>query len=153
MVERLDIGCGGGDSQCTLRRRVDAVGNGNESCKKDPKETTLAYCCNRVFNSLYIRCTLMPWLPQSHKLLLYSYAAAFLVISYLVHASYRQDQRISGSWGCEMSWMTPSYIPIQLNPGGYSLYLYREQGWDTDEHVSRPRFAGLTSHSSGLVTP
>lgn len=45
---------------------------------------------------------------------------------------------MSGAWGCEMSWMTPSYIRIQdpIGPSSrYSLYLYREQGWDIDEQV------------------
>lgn len=61
------------------------------------------------------------------------YAIASLAISCCLYTSFRYDQRHSGTWGCEMSWMTPSYRLIQ--EGRYSLYLYREQGWDLDEEV------------------
>lgn len=38
----------------------------------------------------------------------------------------------STPWGCEMSWMTPSYslVPVEQS-SRYRLYLYREQGWDS----------------------
>ncbi|KAK4687334.1 GPI inositol-deacylase, partial [Tremellales sp. Uapishka_1] len=64
------------------------------------------------------------------------------VVSLAVFCSFRQDQQISGTYGCEMSWMTPSYTRIQkgeLHKTKYALYLYREQGWDTlDEPSGHP---------------
>jgi glycosylphosphatidylinositol deacylase len=49
---------------------------------------------------------------------------------------YAIDYSQGGQWGCEMSWMTPSYIPIETpySPvSRYKLYLYREIGWDGDD--------------------
>ena len=47
--------------------------------------------------------------------------------TYLGHVASRDS---IGSWGCEMSWMTPSYSLVPTAPSRYRLYLYREQGWD-----------------------
>ena len=61
-----------------------------------------------------------------------------LVVAWFVYGSYVHDLAQSGSWGCEMSWMTPSYIPIPWPEGPsskYRIYLYREQGWDVEEQV------------------
>jgi glycosylphosphatidylinositol deacylase len=57
----------------------------------------------------------------------------------LLHKAFTDDQRVSGTWGCEMSWMTPSYSRVDwpVSPSSkYTLYLYREQGWDDAVEVS-----------------
>lgn len=65
------------------------------------------------------------------------------LLSGLLYHSYVEDQRLLGAWGCEMSWMTPSYIPLAWSDAPslkYRTYLYREQGWDLDVTVSiQPR--------------
>ena len=74
----------------------------------------------------------MTWLTKS--------LVGFTIVSTLmVYVAFVRDQADSGRWGCEMSWMLPSYIPIAWpdNPSKkYSLYLYREQEWDTISEVS-----------------
>ncbi|WVQ75443.1 hypothetical protein IAR50_005068 [Cryptococcus sp. DSM 104548] len=59
-----------------------------------------------------------------------------LVISWAAFSVYREDVRVSGSWGCEMSWMSPSYVPLHWpklrTPQRYGLYRYLEQRIDTD---------------------
>ena len=58
-----------------------------------------------------------------------------VVIALVTYQQYTLDQKESGSWGCEMSWMTPSYRPIETPDGPiprYKLWLYREAGWDDD---------------------
>ena len=62
-----------------------------------------------------------------------------LGFTWLVYDVYQRDQAQSGAWGCEMSWMNPSYLKIPWGNSPvpkYSLYLYREQGWDYDTKVS-----------------
>jgi glycosylphosphatidylinositol deacylase len=69
----------------------------------------------------------------------YTFIIFYAILTWLVYRSYVQDQMHSGSWGCEMSWMTPSYIRLawpEAPSKKYSIYLYREQGWDTEERVS-----------------
>jgi glycosylphosphatidylinositol deacylase len=60
-------------------------------------------------------------------------------LTFLIYQCFLEDQRQSGSYGCEMSYMWPTYHPVDWpdNPSKkYSLYLYREQGWDGDDRVS-----------------
>ncbi|KAK8843412.1 hypothetical protein IAR55_007069 [Kwoniella newhampshirensis] len=62
-----------------------------------------------------------------------------LALSWITYRCYREDIRLSGAWGCEMSWMMPSYTPVEWldKPSRrYSLYLYREQGWDFENTVN-----------------
>ena len=68
-------------------------------------------------------------------------ATLTVVLSCVVYRAYRSDQARSGSWGCEMSWMTPSYVRIPWMDAPsvkYDIYLYREQGWDLEGRVSPP---------------
>jgi len=56
-----------------------------------------------------------------------------LACTWLWYHSYALDCDQGGQWGCEMSWMTPSYVPIDLPDSPvprYNLHLYRENGWD-----------------------
>lgn len=60
---------------------------------------------------------------------------------------YKVDSAQTAGWGCEMSWMTPSYLLIEMPESPvprYSLFLYRESGWDIHEEVSRPKSSLLT---------
>ena len=60
-------------------------------------------------------------------------------LTFMIYQCFLGDQRQSGSYGCEMSYMWPTYHPVDWpdNPSKkYSLYLYREQGWDRDDRVS-----------------
>lgn len=71
-----------------------------------------------------------------------------LLFAWVLWASFEDDQRTSGQWGCEMSWMTPSYRLIEWADAPirrYKLYLYREQGWDPDSEVSTTSMRELTS--------
>ena len=59
--------------------------------------------------------------------------------TWLIFDTYVQDRAQSGSWGCEMSWMTPSYQQVEVLGSPvprYGLYMYRERGWDTSVKVS-----------------
>ena len=59
-----------------------------------------------------------------------------LAITAITYHQFKLDQRDSGSWGCEMSWMTPTYRSIDTSDGPmprYKLWLYREAGWDDDQ--------------------
>lgn len=67
----------------------------------------------------------------------------FCVLAFLfscaIYQSFRADLKKSGSWGCEMSWMSPSYRRLEWTEfisTKYALYLYREQGWDSEDTVS-----------------
>jgi hypothetical protein len=63
-----------------------------------------------------------------------------LGLTALIYRCFLQDQQQSGSYGCEMSYMWPTYHQVDWpdNPSAkYSLYLYREQGWDRDDRVSQ----------------
>nr|ODO03970.1 hypothetical protein L204_00311 [Cryptococcus depauperatus CBS 7855] len=67
------------------------------------------------------------------------YALLTIAASWLVYHSYEIDQTLSGSWGCEMSWMSPSYKQLEWSEkqsDPYNLYLYREQGLDIESHLS-----------------
>ncbi|OCF72438.1 hypothetical protein I204_06817 [Kwoniella mangroviensis CBS 8886] len=58
---------------------------------------------------------------------------------WIVYHFYQKDLQESGSWGCEMSWMSPSYklVEWQDNPiPRYQVYLYREQGLETESSVA-----------------
>lgn len=60
----------------------------------------------------------------------------FVVMTWGWYQLYALDQAQSGTWGCEMSWMTPSYVKIITGDSSfsrYALYLYREIGWDTEK--------------------
>lgn len=60
---------------------------------------------------------------------------------------YKVDSAQTAGWGCEMSWMTPSYLLIETPESPvprYRLYLYRESGWDIQEEVSRSQPSLLT---------
>ncbi|OCF31357.1 hypothetical protein I316_06962 [Kwoniella heveanensis BCC8398] len=62
-----------------------------------------------------------------------------LFLSWILYQAYTYDNAQSGAWGCEMSWMTPSYRMIDWkdNPvPRYTLHLYRELGWDNDGQVT-----------------
>jgi hypothetical protein len=83
-----------------------------------------------------------------------------LFASYLFYA-WTVTQRQAGSWGCEMSWMLPSYLPIQWEDKpnlNYDLYLYREQEWDRELTVRDTKGAlifsspqvGRSSSSQGM---
>jgi hypothetical protein len=59
---------------------------------------------------------------------------------YLVVQCFTEDQKQSGSYGCEMSYMWPTYRVVDWpdSPSNkYALYLYREQGWDRNDQVRR----------------
>ena len=62
-----------------------------------------------------------------------------LAATWTWYKAYSIDHAQGGAWGCEMSWMTPSYEKVPV-PGStiarYNLYLYREQGWDGHIQVS-----------------
>ncbi|KIR64172.1 GPI inositol-deacylase [Cryptococcus bacillisporus CA1873] len=67
----------------------------------------------------------------------------FCVLAFLfscaIYQSFRADLKQSGSWGCEMSWMSPSYSRLEWTEfisTKYALYLYREQGWDSEDTLS-----------------
>ncbi|WVQ89980.1 GPI inositol-deacylase [Cryptococcus gattii] len=67
----------------------------------------------------------------------------FCVLAFLfscaIYQSFRADLKQSGSWGCEMSWMSPSYRRLEWTEfisTKYALYLYREQGWDSEDTLS-----------------
>nr|XP_019009694.1 uncharacterized protein I206_05254 [Kwoniella pini CBS 10737]OCF48475.1 hypothetical protein I206_05254 [Kwoniella pini CBS 10737] len=71
----------------------------------------------------------------------FTYFSAFIsiAITILVYQCYQDDLSKSGAWGCEMSWMSPSYQRIQWkdDPGHrYRLFLYREQGLDIESQVT-----------------
>ncbi|WVQ93345.1 hypothetical protein IAU59_000413 [Kwoniella sp. CBS 9459] len=58
-----------------------------------------------------------------------------LLIPWVLYCAYTHDNAECGAWGCEMSWMTPSYQSIDWpdNPiPRYTLHLYREMGWEHD---------------------
>lgn len=70
---------------------------------------------------------------------LYVCAVAAVALLVTLARAFQQDQLRSGGWGCEMSWMTPAYVPVlweQPPSTKYRLYLYREQGWDLSDKVS-----------------
>lgn len=61
-------------------------------------------------------------------------SALWLVFTAIAFLTFSQDQKRSGSWGCEMSYMWPSYQRIEwqgATNSRYALYLYREAGWDS----------------------
>ncbi|ORY29176.1 PGAP1-like protein-domain-containing protein [Naematelia encephala] len=61
-----------------------------------------------------------------------------VIFSWVIYRCYVFDQAQSGGWGCEMSWMTPTYSKIDWDEppsSRYALWLYREQGWD--EHTAQ----------------
>lgn len=67
------------------------------------------------------------------------WAVLAVVLTGVVFYCFQEDQSESGTWGCEMSYMWPTYHQVECpdNPSGkYSLWLYREQGWDRDLRVS-----------------
>lgn len=62
--------------------------------------------------------------------------AVFAFMTWGWYHLYAVDQAQSGMWGCEMSWMMPSYVKIDTpdSPTSrYALYLYREVGWDAED--------------------
>ncbi|ODN74648.1 hypothetical protein, variant 1 [Cryptococcus amylolentus CBS 6039] len=65
-----------------------------------------------------------------------SFGCLAIALSWVAFSIYQEDVRVSGSWGCEMSWMSPSYAPLQWPQRPmrqrYGLYRYLEQGIDTD---------------------
>ncbi|WVF65699.1 hypothetical protein IAT40_000430 [Kwoniella sp. CBS 6097] len=66
-------------------------------------------------------------------------SAVALLVSWVLFQSYTNDNAESGAWGCEMSWMTPSYQTIDWTDNSiprYALRLYRELGWDDDKYLS-----------------
>lgn len=67
------------------------------------------------------------------------FCALAILFSFSIYQSFRADLKQSGSWGCEMSWMSPSYRRLEwidFISTRYALYLYREQGWDSEDTVS-----------------
>jgi glycosylphosphatidylinositol deacylase len=74
--------------------------------------------------------TFRPWLLTS--------SLVSAVLTWIVYREYTSDVATSGAWGCEMSWMTPSYVEIPWPDtplSRYRLFWYREQGWDNEEEV------------------
>ncbi|EIW66887.1 hypothetical protein TREMEDRAFT_45408 [Tremella mesenterica DSM 1558] len=71
----------------------------------------------------------------------YVWSLLGVLLSCFVYRSFNLDQTQSGSWGCEMSWMTPSYLKMEWSDSPiakYSLFLYREVGWDTINPSGQP---------------
>ncbi|AGV14473.1 GPI inositol-deacylase [Cryptococcus neoformans AD2-60a] len=67
------------------------------------------------------------------------FCALAILFSFSIYQSFRADLKQSGSWGCEMSWMSPSYRRLEwidFISTRYALYLYREQGWDSEDTLS-----------------
>jgi glycosylphosphatidylinositol deacylase len=67
--------------------------------------------------------------------------AITLILGWLTSTVYKNDQARTGAWGCEMSWMNPSYALLswpERPSKQYQLYLYREQGWDVAEPTGHP---------------
>jgi hypothetical protein len=63
-----------------------------------------------------------------------------LLITWIIYNEFSKDLAVSGTWGCEMSWMTPSYVEIPWKDSPmkrYRLFWYREQGWDNEVQVRR----------------
>jgi hypothetical protein len=61
-------------------------------------------------------------------------------VTYLVYWCFVDDQTQSGTYGCEMSYMWPTYHAVDWpdSPSSkYALYLYREQGWDRNDQVRK----------------
>ncbi|WVR09177.1 hypothetical protein IAU60_006239 [Kwoniella sp. DSM 27419] len=69
----------------------------------------------------------------------WTFGLVTLCLSWWTYRLYTEDMARSGSWGCEMSWMMPTYHavdwPDKPSPG-YRMFRYREQGWDLDDQVS-----------------
>ncbi|WVW79048.1 hypothetical protein I302_101011 [Kwoniella bestiolae CBS 10118] len=85
--------------------------------------------------------------PKSSSLLntvksrLVTLLSAFMGVLFtlLVYHCYQRDLKESGSWGCEMSWMSPSYHLLQWHDNPiprYQVYHYREQGLDIDSTLA-----------------
>ena len=67
-------------------------------------------------------------------------AAITVLIACLAVWLHNVDVQRGANWGCEMSWMTPSYTLMDTDGSPtprYRLYLYREQGWDTSQLVGQ----------------
>ena len=67
-----------------------------------------------------------------------------MLLAGIAYHAFRVDQAISGIWGCEMSYMWPSYRLLAWpdSPSTkYRVYLYRESGWDHDHVGDHPRRA------------
>jgi len=65
---------------------------------------------------------------------------SLLVLLALLYSTYSDVSRNLSPQGCRMSWMSPSYVlQSQFNSsqtplgGRYSLWLYREVGWDVNQ--------------------
>lgn len=70
----------------------------------------------------------------------FALVVAWLIATWAFTVCFMSDQKTSGSWGCEMSYMTPSYYQLDWKENSvprYSLHLYREAGFDP-ETVRRP---------------
>jgi len=74
------------------------------------------------------------------------FLGAFSLLALLLcyHASLDIAENLSPQ-GCRMSWMSPSYVQqLAFNTswsplaGRYSLWLYREVGWDSAQVRDRP---------------
>ncbi|KAL7423956.1 GPI inositol deacylase [Cryptotrichosporon argae] len=68
-------------------------------------------------------------------------ALFFLVATWTAYIAFSADQLRSGAWGCEMSWMMPSYHAVEWPDAPstkYRLYLYREQGVDDQDPSGHP---------------
>ena len=85
--------------------------------------------------SLYVHVSIMLGFVRPMRLGLFS-----LLVLILFYATYFDVSRSLSPQGCRMSWMSPSYVlQSQFNsshtPLGsrYSLWLYREVGWDANQ--------------------
>lgn len=76
--------------------------------------------------------------PRPWRLVSTAWALLAIGLTGLIFRCFQEDQTQSGTWGCEMSYMWPTYHKVEWseNPSSkYSLWLYREQGWDRDMRV------------------
>ena len=85
--------------------------------------------------SLYVHVSIMLGFVRPMRLGLFS-----LLVLIMFYATYFDVSRSLSPQGCRMSWMSPSYVlQSQFNsshtPLGsrYSLWLYREVGWDVNQ--------------------
>lgn len=74
-----------------------------------------------------------------------AWSVVAIVLTFVIYRCFQEDQAQSGTYGCEMSYMWPTYHPVDWpdNPSNkYSLWLYREQGWDRDLRVNHTHIGG-----------
>lgn len=90
--------------------------------------------------------------PKRWRIVTTVWALLAVGLTVWIFHCFQEDQAISGTWGCEMSYMWPTYHKVDWpdNPSAkYSLWLYREQGWDRDIQV---RALGAQSLSEQTLT-